>query len=112
MKKRFIGVSLGVKAVGVIMLCTFSQSPSAFASGSEGLGGASTGAAQMYNKGKRIYALQVACGDCVLAGEKLSKADASDLFEGKGDVAAKITSILTSEEQAALAVYLKRRYRL
>lgn len=112
MKKRFISTSFGVKAVGMILLYAFLQSPNVFASGSEGFGGASTGAAQMYNTGKRIYVRQIKCKDCVLAGKKLDKEGAADLLEGRGDVAAKVTDILTTEEQAALAVYLKRRYKL
>lgn len=112
MKKRFVSTNLGIKAVGMIMLCAFLQSPSALASGSEGFGGASTGAAQMYNTGKKVYVRQVVCKDCVLAGKKLNKESAADLLAGRGDDAAKITSMLTTEEQAALAVYLKRRYKL
>lgn len=112
MKKSSISTRFGMKAIGMILLCAFLQSPSVFASGSEGFGGASTGAAQMYNTGKRIYVRQVKCKDCVLAGQKLNKESAADLLAGRGEDAAKIASILTTEEQAALAVYLKRRYKL
>ena len=78
----------------------------AFASGSDAGGGAETGDAQLYNVGKGIYAQRLACKSCPLSGKTLDAPMARGLLEGKE------TYGLNAEDQQALAVYLKLRFRL
>ena len=78
----------------------------AFASGSDAAGGAETGDEQSYNVGKGVYAQKLACKACPLAGKSLDAAMARGLLGGKE------TYSLTAEEQRALAVYLKLRFKL
>ena len=106
-----INRSLIAKTFGFVLFLGALQSPAVLASGSSGFGGASTGAAKAYNTGKRVLKKKVTCKDCVLAGKKFTKEDAALLLQGKGD-ANKILPVLSSEEQAALVVYLQRRYKL
>ncbi len=100
----------GATVLSLAFASTLISAPS-FASGSEGFGGASTGAAKSYNLGKRVLVKKVLCKTCVLAGQKIKKEDAKLLLQGKGN-AEKIQAVLNAEEQSALAVYLKRRYKL
>ena len=79
---------------------------SAFASGSDAGGGAETGDAQSYNVGKGVYAQKLACKSCPLAGKSLDAAMARGLLSGTE------TYSLSAEEQQALAVYLKLRFKL
>ena len=79
---------------------------SALASGSEAAGGAETGDTQAYNIGKGVYAQKLACKSCPLAGKSLDTAMA------RGLVTSKETYSLSAEEQRALAVYLKLRFKL
>lgn len=76
------------------------------ASGSDGGGSAETGDAAAYNAGKGVYAAKLACGGCPVAGKSLDAALARDLLANKPAAA------LTPDESAALAVYLKRRFKL
>ncbi len=99
------------KIVGVALLVSSLNVSGAFASGSEGLGSATTGAAHMYNMGKRIYAEKIICKACPLAGKMLDKTSAAELLEGKG-MAEKTFTMLSQDEQAALGVFLKRRFKL
>ena len=78
----------------------------AFASGSDAGGGAETGDAQSYNIGKGVYAQKLACKACPLAGKSLDAAMARGLLSGTE------TYSLSAEEQQALAVYLKLRFKL
>ncbi len=78
----------------------------ALASGSDGGGSAETGDAAAYNAGKGVYATKLACTGCPMAGKSLDAAMARDLLTTKRGAA------LTSEESAALEVYLKRRFKL
>ena len=78
----------------------------AFASGSDAGGGAETGDAQSYNIGKGVYAQKLACKSCPLAGKSLDAAMARGLLSGTE------TYSLSAEEQQALAVYLKLRFKL
>ena len=78
----------------------------ALASGSDGGGSAETGDAAAYNAGKGVYATKLACPGCPMAGKSLDTAMARDLLTTKRGAA------LTSEESAALEVYLKRRFKL
>ena len=78
----------------------------AFASGSDGGGSAETGDAQSYNVGKGVYAQKLACKACPLAGKSLDAAMARGLLSGTE------TYSLSADEQQALAVYLKLRFKL
>ena len=78
----------------------------AFASGSDAGGGAETGDAQSYNIGKGVYAQKLACKSCPLAGKSLDAAMARGLLSGTE------TYSLSADEQQALAVYLKLRFKL
>jgi hypothetical protein len=76
------------------------------ASGSEGGIGAQAGDTAAYNAGKGVYAAKFACSACPLAGKSLDAAAARELIANKRGVS------LSSDESAALAVYLKRRFKL
>jgi hypothetical protein len=78
----------------------------ALASGSDGGGGAETGDAAIYNLGKSVYASKLACASCPMAGKRLDAAMARDLL------AKPLGVDLHPEEAKALAVYLKRRFKL
>lgn len=78
----------------------------AMASGSEGGGIAETGDAAAYNTGKGVYASKFGCGTCPMAGKSLDASSARELLASKKGVS------LSAEENAALEVYLKRRFKL
>ena len=80
--------------------------PSAFASGSDAAGGAETGDAQSYNVGKGVYAQKLACKSCPLASKSLDASMARGLLSGTE------TYSLSTDDQQALAVYLKLRFKL
>ena len=80
--------------------------PSACASGSDAGGSAETGDAQSYNVGKGVYARKLACKSCPLASKSLDASMARGLLSGTE------TYSLSAEEQQALAVYLKLRFKL
>jgi hypothetical protein len=79
---------------------------SASASGSEGGPASQSNETALYNKGKGVYADKVGCSGCPLAGKTLDVMLAKDLLAGNPKVA------LNAAEQEALAVYLKRRFKL
>ncbi len=78
----------------------------ALASGSDAVGAAQTGDRAAYNLGKRVYAVKIACESCPMAGKKLNKDTAKIMLmsDSKTD--------LTTSEEKALTIYLKRRFRL
>lgn len=78
----------------------------AHASGSDGGGSAETGDAAAYNTGKAIYASKLACSACPMAGKSLDAGMARELLVSTKGVT------LTADESQALAVYLKRRFKL
>ena len=78
----------------------------ALASGSDGGGSAETGDAAAYNTGKSVYFSKLACANCPLAGKSLDAAMARQVIEKAPAVA------LSDDESKALAVYLKRRFKL
>ena len=78
----------------------------AFASGSDAVGSAQTGERAQYGLGKRVFSKKIVCKSCPMAGTKLNRDSAEKILSD--DAAAN----LTSKEQTALAVYLKRRFRL
>lgn len=92
------------------LLCALSMAVaagSAFASGVDSFGGGLAGEQQLYNLGKATYAQKLGCGSCNLAGKPLDKSGAQLLLSD-----ASKTSQLSDEERAALAVYLKLRFKL
>jgi hypothetical protein len=76
------------------------------ASGSDAGGSAETGDAAAYNTGKGIYASKLACSGCPMAGKSLDAGMARELLVNTQGVT------LTADESQALAVYLKRRFKL
>ena len=80
--------------------------PPALAAGSDAGGGAETGDTQSYNIGKGVYAQKLACKSCPLAGRSVDAPLARELLTGKE------TYALSAQEQQALAVYLKLRFKL
>ena len=78
----------------------------ALASGSDAGGSAETGDAAAYNLGKSVYFSKLACANCPLAGKSLDAAMARQVIEKAPAVA------LSDDESKALAVYLKRRFKL
>ena len=78
----------------------------ALASGSDGGGQAEMGDTAAYNTGKSVFAMKLACSGCPMAGKSLDADAARALLANKGSVT------LSSQESAALDVYLKRRFKL
>lgn len=94
-------------AVGALAaLTTGGLIGTALASGSEGFSQAPTGDTQKYNAGKGVYADKLSCSGCPLAGKQLTSELAREVLGGKPQIA------LSPEEQSALTVYLKRRFRI
>jgi hypothetical protein len=81
-------------------------SGAALASGSEGFSQAPTNDTRLYNTGKGVYADKFSCASCPLAGKSLNAELAKEVLSGKPKVE------LSEDEQAALTVYLKRRFRI
>jgi hypothetical protein len=82
------------------------SSAAAFASGSESIAGGQTSDAALYNAGKGVYADKFACSSCPLASKSLNSSVAKEVLGGTPKVQ------LTSDEQAAVSVYLKRRFKI
>jgi hypothetical protein len=82
------------------------SSAGAFASGSESIAGGQTSDAALYNAGKGVYADKFACSACPLASKPLNSAVAKDVLNGTPKVQ------LSADEQAAVSVYLKRRFKI
>ena len=81
-------------------------SGAAFASGSESFSQGQNNDTRLYNAGKGVYADKFACNSCPLAGKTLSAGVAKEVLGGTPKVA------LSSDEQDAVAVYLKRRFKI
>ena len=90
----------------VLVVFVALQAPSVFASGSSAVGQAKTGGAAAYNQGKRVFATKVACGDCPNPNMELNKTSAQSLLSTLPELK------LSEPDQEALAVYLKRRFKL
>lgn len=76
------------------------------ASGSDAVGQAQTGSGASYNQGKRVYATQLACEACPMAGQDLNTRSALNLLAKLPE------SQLKENDKEALSVYLKRRFKL
>ena len=81
-------------------------SGAALASGSEGFAQGQSNDTRLYNVGKGVYADKFACSGCPLAGKSLNADVAKGVLGGAPKVA------LSGEEQDAVAVYLKRRFKI
>jgi hypothetical protein len=81
-------------------------SAGAFASGSESIAGGQTSDTAMYNAGKGVYADKFACSACPLASKSLNASVAKEVLNGTPKVQ------LSSDEQAAVSMYLKRRFKI
>jgi hypothetical protein len=81
-------------------------STGALASGSEGIGGGQTSDTALYNAGKGVYADKFACSACPLASKSLNASLAKEILSGTPKVQ------LSADEQAAISVYLKRRFKI
>ena len=79
----------------------------AFASGSDSFGGGLSGEQQLYNAGKAVFAQKLACSGCAMAGKTLDKPLAQSILS-EADTTAK----LSDDDRAALATYLKLRFKL
>ena len=99
MKTRILG-KYGLALVLSVMAST------AFASGSDSFGGGLSGEQARYNTGKAVYAQKLACPDCMLSGKMLDKMQAQQVLTN-----ADLTSTLSDDERAALATYLKLRFK-
>jgi hypothetical protein len=80
---------------------------SAFASGSDSFGGGLSGEQARYNTGKAVYSQRLACPDCMLSGKILDKTQAQKILNDT-----ELTTKLSDDERAALATYLKLRFKL
>lgn len=78
----------------------------AFASGSESFSQGQNNDTRLYNAGKGVYADKFACSGCPLAGKPLNASVAKDVLGGSPKVA------LSGDEQDAVTVYLKRRFKI
>ena len=90
-------------AIGAMALVA---SGAALASGSEGFAQGQNNDSRLYTVGKGVYADKFACSGCPLAGKALN----ADVAKGVLGGAPKVT--LSGEEQDAVAVYLKRRFKI
>lgn len=89
-----------------LAMALMSSSTIALASGSDAVGAAQTGDRAAYALGKRVYATKIACSSCPMSGKSLNKESAMMMMsEGTG-------ANLSSSEQHALEVYLKKRFKL
>ncbi len=82
------------------------QAGSAFASGSEGFSSAQNNDTRLYNAGKGVFAEKFSCSACPLAGKSLNASLAKEVLGGTPKVQ------LSEQEQDAVMVYLKRRFKI
>ena len=94
------------KYASVLGAVIIAASGAAIASGSEGFAQGQNNDTRLYNAGKGVYADKFACSGCPLAGKSLNADVAKAVLGG----APKVT--LSGEEQDAVAVYLKRRFKI
>ncbi len=90
-------------ALGVLAVAA---SGAALASGTEGFAQGQNNDTRLYNVGKGVYADKFACSGCPLAGKSLNADVAKAVLGGTPKVA------LSGEEQDAVGVYLKRRFKI
>ena len=90
-------------AAGVLAVA---MSGAAFASGSESFSQGQSNDTRLYNVGKGVYADKFACSSCPLAGKPLNAGVAKEVLGGTPKVT------LSGDEQDAVAVYLKRRFKI
>ncbi len=90
----------------VIALGFSFNSSAVLASGSESIGGGQTSDTALYNAGKGVYADKYSCSSCPLASKSLNASLAKEVLNGTPKVQ------LSAEEQAAVSMYLKRRFKI
>jgi hypothetical protein len=90
----------------LVVAVAFVLSGSVFASGSEGISTGPSNDTRLYNVGKGVYADKFSCSSCPLAGKSLNADLAKEVLDGKPKVE------LSGDEAAALASYLKRRFKV
>ena len=94
------------RSVFVIGALAALMSSAVLASGSDSFSAAPTGDTRLYNAGKGVYADKLSCSSCPLAGKSLDTELAKQVLSGKPQIA------LSADEQSALTLYLKRRFRI
>lgn len=94
------------KSAGVISALALAFSGAVFASGSEGFTAGPNNEARLYNVGKGVYADKFSCRGCPLAGKSLDASLAKQVLQGNPKVT------LSTVEQDAVMVYLKRRFKI
>jgi hypothetical protein len=98
-------VFLGKYALVIGTLAT-AMGSAVFASGSESFSQAQNSDVGLYNAGKGIYTDKFACASCPLAGKSLNADVAKEVLGGNPKVT------LSGDEQSAITVYLKRRFKI
>ncbi|MDD2725564.1 MAG: hypothetical protein PHH59_16295 [Methylovulum sp.] len=97
-------IQLTVLAIG------WAAASSALASGSYSISGGDQ-ANQTYHLGKSAFYHKLACSSCPLAGQDIDEAKAAELVAQLAK-ASELAQKLSETERGAVAVYLKRRYKL
>lgn len=77
-----------------------------FASGSESFSQAQSSDVGLYNAGKGVYADKFSCAGCPLAGKSLNAEVAKGVLAGNPKVT------LSGDEESAISMYLKRRFKI
>lgn len=93
-------------SAGIVSALALAFSGAAFASGSEGFTQGPNNEARLYNTGKGVYADKFSCSACPLAGKSLDANLAKQVLQGNPKVT------LSTAEQDAVMVYLKRRFKI
>lgn len=99
-------MNLSKKSVLAISALLLGVSSTVWASGSEGFSQSQNSDTRLYNAGKGVYADKFSCSTCPLAGKSLNASLAKEVLGGSPKVQ------LSGEEQGAVAVYLKRRFKI
>jgi hypothetical protein len=99
-------MKLSQKSAWALAALIAGLSGAAFASGSEGFSSGQNNDTRLYNAGKGVYAEKFSCSSCPLAGKPLNAAVAKEVLGGTPKVQ------LSGEEQDAVMVYLKRRFKI
>ncbi|GEM_PF-1234554 len=99
--------------LSVIVAPVLFASAATYASGSfSGGGGGSVNAAEQkqYHAGKSVLRKKLKCSGCLLDGKKINKSTAADVLTQLKS--GEFSAVLVDKEEAALATYLMRRYKI
>jgi hypothetical protein len=99
-------MKLSQQSFSISVALTAALTSSAFASGSEGFSSGQSNDTRLYNAGKSVFSEKFACSSCPLAGKPLDATLAKEVLNGTPKVQ------LSSDEQDAVMVYLKRRFKI